>query len=112
MQVLLPPECFGKSVELQLIEENEKYSPNTKTPNPIGQETPNPVGQPDPVGQTEFNEEDSTLSKQVMQANQKENLYASIHAYLKDSEVHANLESIKLKNCRVSKSLLMQENQL
>ena len=73
MQMLLPSERFGKSVELQPIEENEEYSPNTKTPNS--------VGQPDPVGQTESNEEDSTLPEQVMQANQKENSYASICAY-------------------------------
>ena len=81
MQVLLPPEHFGKSIELQLSKENEEYLPNIKTPNP--------VGQPDPVGQTESNKKDSTLPEQVMQANQKENSYASICAYLKNPEVHA-----------------------
>ena len=47
-----------------------------------------------------------------MQANQKKNSYASIHVYLENSEVHAKLKSVKLKDCRVSKGLLMQENQL
>ena len=104
MQVLLPPKHFGKSIELQPIEENEEYLPNTKIPNP--------VGQPDPVGQTESNEKDSTLPEQVMQANQKENLYTSICAYLKDLGVHAKPEGVKLKDCRVNKNLLMQKDQL
>ena len=45
-----------------------------------------------------------------MQANQKENLYASIYAYLKDSKAHAKLESVKLKDCKVSEGLLMRKN--
>ena len=106
-QVLLPPEYFGKSVELQPIEENKEYLPNIKTPNLVGQETLNLIGQSDLVGQTESNKKNSTLPEWVMQANQKENLYTSICAYLKDSEVHAKPKSIKLKDCRVNKSLLM-----
>lgn len=68
---------------------------------------------PNPVGQTESNKKDSTLSKRVIQANQKENLYASIHAYLEDAGAHAKPEGVKLKDCMVSKDdLLMRENQL
>ena len=47
-----------------------------------------------------------------MQANQKENLYASIHAYLEDFKASAKPDSVKLKGCKGSKGLLMRENQL
>ena len=47
-----------------------------------------------------------------MQANQKEDLYIGICAYLKDSEAHARPKGVKLKDYRVSKSLLIKENQL
>lgn len=47
-----------------------------------------------------------------MQANQKENLYASISAYLKDLGTNVKPKSVKLKDYKVSESLLMKENQL
>ena len=107
MQVLLLPEWFQQAVELQPIKENENEKenwPDTKTPNPVGQR--------DPTGQTDSNEKDSTLSEQIMQANQKKNLYASICAYLEDLKAHAKSENVKLKDCKVSKNLLIRENQL
>lgn len=39
-------------------------------------------------------------------------MYASIYAYLEDFKVHAKPKSIKLKDCKVSKGLLIRENQL
>lgn len=103
--MLLPPEHFEQSVKLQPIKEKEKKnSSNTKTLNPIGQSNP--------VEQTRLSEENSILPKQVMNANQKDNLFTNICAYLKDPTMHAKSEGIKLKGCRVSKGLLIKENQL
>ena len=47
-----------------------------------------------------------------MSANQKDNLYINIRAHLEDLITHAKPKGIKLKGCKVSKSLLMKENQL
>ena len=54
MQVLLPLKRFQQAVKLQSIEENEKEDPSST-------KAPNLIGQPDPVGQTESNEENLTL---------------------------------------------------
>lgn len=43
---------------------------------------------------------------------QKDSSYTSIYAHLKDPTIYAKPERIKLKGCRVSKSLLMKGNQL
>ena len=104
MQVLLSPELFQQAVEVQPIEENENEDL-------LSTKTPKFIGQSDPVRQTKSNEKNSILLKQVMQANQKENSYASIHAYLKDYAMHAKPKTLKLRGCRVNKSLLMKKNQ-
>lgn len=106
--VLLPPECFQQSAKLQLIEKNEKEDqPSAKIPNP---KTPSTVEQSEPRDSDKL--KDLTLPENIMQANQKENLYTSICVYLEDLEAHAKPEGIKLKSCRVSKGLLMKRNQL
>ena len=62
MHMLLSPEHFEQSVELQPIEEKEKNNrPSTKTSNLIGQ--------PDPVEQTRSSEKNSILLEQVINAN-------------------------------------------
>lgn len=47
-----------------------------------------------------------------MSANQKDNLYINIHAHLENFITYAKPKGIKLKGCKVNKSLLMKENQL
>ena len=106
--VLLLPEHFQQSVELQPIEKNEKRDQSSaKTSNFT---TLSVVEQLKPCDTDKL--ENSTLPEKVMQANQKEDLYASICAYLKDSKAYAKPESIKLEGCTVNKSLVMKENQL
>lgn len=56
------------------------------------------------------NSNNSTLSEKDIEANQKDNLCANIYAHFEDFKVHAKPESLKLKSCRVSKSLLIKEN--
>ena len=107
MQVLLPPEWFQQVIELQPIEKNDNKKENLPST-----KTPNPVGQLDPIGQTRSSEEDSTLPEQVMNANQKDGWYTSICAHLKNPTTHAKPEDIKIKGYRMSKGLLMKENQL
>ena len=105
IRMLLPPERFEQSVKLQPIKEKEKKSSSST-------KTLNPIGQSNHVKQTRLSEENSILLKQVINANQKDNLFTNICAYLKDPTMHAKSEDVKLKGCRVSKDLLIKENQL
>lgn len=47
-----------------------------------------------------------------MNANRKDDWYASIRAYLGNPTMHAKPEDVKIRGCRMSKGLLMKENQL
>lgn len=104
MQVLLPPECFQLAVELQSIEKN-KYPPSAKTFN----STTSSAVEQQKLYENE-NSESMTLFKVINKANQKDNLYISIHAHLKDPTKHAKPNSIKLKDCKVSEGLLIKRN--
>lgn len=110
MQVLLPPERFEQSIELQPIEKS-----GTETEDPPNTETPNPVGQSSAVGQQEPHEAENsnaTLPEEVSNANRKDDSYISIRAHLEDPTKHAKPDGVKLKGCRVSEGLLMKGNQL
>lgn len=56
--------------------------------------------------------ESATLSEKVNMANQRDDSYISIRAHLEDPTKYTKPESVKLKSCRVSKGLLIKENQL
>ena len=82
--------------------------PGIKTSNLI---TPSAIGQWEPH-ETETETESSVLPNKVNDANQRDDFYTSICAHLGDPAKHAKSKGIKLKGYRVSKSLLMKENQL
>ena len=99
--MLLPPKHFEQSIELYLIEENETKDPlNTKTLNLIGQQKPH-----------EAENSNATLPKEVSNANQKDDLYISFCTHLEDLIKYAKPDSVKLKDCKISKGLLMKKNQ-
>lgn len=111
MQVMLSPERFRQPIkqpiELQVVKGKKNAHTYAKTPNFT---TPSTVGQLEPRGIDK--PKDSTLLKKVSKANQKNDSYSSICAHLEDPTKHTKSKSVKLKGCRVSKSLLMKKNQL
>lgn len=107
MQVLLLLEHFGQPIELQVVKGKEDTHACTKTPNST---TPSIVRQWEPHEANNLG--NTTLPKEVSKANQKDDSYISIRAHLNDPTKYAKPEGIKLKSCRISKSLLMKRNQL